>query len=150
MSIRNIYSFKKAEVDFGNENIITGYNGSGKSNIFRILKLLIQNTSYGFSTCYLEDSCKFNAKAESGIRIRLRFSDLERKLISGLLFRKDIKKLKKIDLIIVWDGLRQNQKIRNLIIINSHTIISENDSRLYLNYIIERKKDVFSISRDIG
>jgi predicted ATPase len=35
--------------------VITGLNGAGKSNLVRLLRLIISNPSNGFSTSFVED-----------------------------------------------------------------------------------------------
>ncbi len=69
LEISNILSFKRSKVFFGKNNIIVGYNGAGKSNLLRILQLLIQNLSNGFSTCYMKDEYRFDINTCSWIKL---------------------------------------------------------------------------------
>jgi ABC-type proline/glycine betaine transport system ATPase subunit len=50
LTISNLFSFEKSEINLGKYNVITGYNGAGKSNLVRLFKLIILDRDYGILT----------------------------------------------------------------------------------------------------
>ena len=96
LTISNLFSFEKSEINLGKYNVITGYNGAGKSNLVRLLNLIIHDRNYGFDTCYVEDDRRFKADDCSWIKIGMRFSDMEMELISTLFFRNKKRKIDRV------------------------------------------------------
>ena len=129
IEIFNLYSFEHATLFLGKHNVITGLNGAGKSNIIRILKRLVHDKGYGFSVSYIEDHEKFNKKNNSWIKMSILFSDEESELISKFIFGKSIKKFPlPVDFYILWEGSRENQKIKTALVLQEKLIIWKDES----------------------
>jgi AAA15 family ATPase/GTPase len=123
VTVSNLFSYQESKISFGRYNVITGINGAGKSNLIRILKIIVASHSYGFSTSYLEDHEKFDQNEGSSIRIGIKFSQTESCLISRFIFRNTKGKFQNGEFILSWDGRRSNQKIKCALILENKLII---------------------------
>jgi energy-coupling factor transporter ATP-binding protein EcfA2 len=132
LTISNLFSFEKSEINLGKYNVITGYNGAGKSNLVRLLNLIILDRDNGFDNCYVEDDQRFKADDCSCIKIGMQFSDVEMELISTLIFRDKKRKIDRADFVLFWEGLRDNQKIKYAFILENKLIIWKDGSQTNL------------------
>jgi predicted ATP-dependent endonuclease of OLD family len=129
IAISNLFSFERSEVNLGKYNVITGYNGAGKSNLIRLLNLIILDRDNGFDTCYVEDDDRFQGQDCSWIKIGMRFSDVEMSLISTLIFRNKDRKIDRAEFVLIWEGLRDYQTIKYAFILENKLIIWKDGSQ---------------------
>lgn len=123
LEISNLYSFERENISFGRQNVITGINGVGKSNLIRILELITSSISNGFSTCYIEDNQKLEGQKNSWIKLYVYLSPEESRLFVQNIFRTRKRKIDQIIIVIYWEGQRQNQHVHCALIIQNKLII---------------------------
>ena len=81
----NLYSFKhKTSIQFDSKSkILVGPNNSGKSNVFRLLKLIVAELDHPGAELHLSDS--FSDRSKISLRIGLYFTEQERLAIIDFL-----------------------------------------------------------------
>ena len=85
ITIQNLLSYnEKQRILFSNNSIILGTNNSGKSNIFRIVTILINELLHHNSNLY--EQLTFSKDGEPYINIKLQFNDTEVNLLIDYLF----------------------------------------------------------------
>jgi len=128
LTISNLYSFAQAKVDFEDFNVVVGYNVAGKTNIVRILKILVgdkdkeekHDTPLAFDFIGLSHELRFDVSKSSALVIELSLSYDEIRVILQFLMKRPITPgihnlnhnyLKKVDLVIYWPSTpNENQE----------------------------------------
>jgi len=87
LQIKNLYSYRDTKFNFGDYNVIVGRNASGKTNLIRILKLLLSHT--WFQGVSVANYLRFNTHLGSTIRVELEFSKNEIKLLLDSIVKRD-------------------------------------------------------------
>ena len=77
----NLYSFKhKTSIQFDSKSkILVGPNNSGKSNVFRLLKLIVAELDHPGAELHLSDS--FSDRSKISLRIGLYFTFIDRDIL---------------------------------------------------------------------
>ncbi len=133
--ISNLFSFENTRIPFGKYTVITGHNGVGKSNIIRLFKIITNDPEYTFSNNHIEIKQKLNKEKNSCIKIRVRFSDEERSMISRLIFRNPDVKVQDADFILAWNRLRPNQQIISALVLPNKLCIWNCESTQKVGFI---------------
>ena len=108
ITIENLRSFENSEFNFEEYNVIVGPNNSGKTNLLRILKMLVSNE---FLNLRIMQEIKFEQRKKSLVKLTVETTDLETKMIlQALMYRRieseEIPKLwKQLTIILRWPDL---------------------------------------------
>ena len=108
ITIENLRSFENSEFNFEEYNVIVGPNNSGKTNLLRILKMLVSNE---FLNLRIMQEIKFEQGKKSLVKLTVETTDLETKMILQALMYRRIKSeeipksWKQLTIILRWPDL---------------------------------------------
>ena len=120
IKIENILSFDLCEFQFKDYNVIVGANNTGKTNLLRILKIIMQRDS--LSSLQIPKEMKLAQSKKSKIELTVKMSDEEIRLLLECLLNKPIQsqefdeELKHMTVILNWaDLVREASSPNNII-----------------------------------
>ncbi|MHB1645888.1 MAG: AAA family ATPase [bacterium] len=167
--IKNLYSFEDEKIDFDNFNIVVGPNGSGKTNIIRSLKSII-NEPYrdNYNILYKLESLvnskisavgiKLDKRKKSTVMLELKLSNEELKLLFEFIFKRDveIKEIQNYDdatftLLVNWPVEYMGEILPDLLIFrfpNGFTFLYEKSSWHNIMYMEQNIIDSFLKDND--
>ena len=119
MTISNLYSYSYTKANFEDFNIVVGHNVAGKTNLIRILKILVKDPGVrkgekyipiSFDSIELSQKHRLNPDKASLVMLELLLSRYEIKILLQFLFQRAIVEednlnydfLQKVNLIIYW------------------------------------------------
>src|SRR5215211_3194020 len=99
MTISNLYSYSYAKANFEDFNVIVGHNVAGKTNLVRILKILVRDLGVregekyipiSFNSIELSQEYRLNSSKSSSVMLELLLSHSEVKILLQFLFQRAI------------------------------------------------------------
>jgi energy-coupling factor transporter ATP-binding protein EcfA2 len=142
MHVVNLFSYKNAELPLEGFNVIVGPNGSGKTNLIRILERFYKpdlqpdrlHSISLFHNVVIDPQDRFDENNDSLLWLDIEFSDREVGLLLGLIFGKKLDDhqydggLKKCSLILAWKASTAKGHMLDAILFrfgNGLSVISE-------------------------
>ena len=128
VAIENLLSFKACRFNFNRYNVIVGPNNSGKTNLVRILQVLVKGGLVGFE---LPPNIRHKDGVRSQIRLAVEMSDDETRMVIQTLVDKDVTQetdlnlWRRFTMVLNWQEWGTNQPTwPTLIYFRNNTVVS--------------------------
>lgn len=157
LKIFNLYSYSQTEVAFDDYNVVVGHNASGKTNLIRILKLLVGESYRGrthLDISRLESSAKHSPDRPAAIIADISLSREEARLLLQLILKTEVNEmdyesLGKITVMVSWPYTPSEDTLPDLILLrfaNGLSIWYSNEESIgYIENMPDKPADIVAL-----
>lgn len=162
LRFNNLYSYEQCSMPLGSYNVIVGPNNSGKTNITRILKLLISGERHqNLERITIRKELRFKPDHDSFVSMEAEFSDKEARLLAQFILLRSVKAddevlstFKRANIIITWSKTPDPDNVSpDLLLVrfdNGFTLYQMENYPFYLSYTRQLPDDLGSFKQIIS
>ena len=146
ITIENLLSFDTSTFNFKKYNVIVGPNGSGKTNLLRIIKIIVSGKNHWHDI--VTEETKHTPWKKSQVAVTVETTNAETRLILQLLFDVDIKPEQDLQpwmnftIIMTWE---KDQSYSDMIVyFQSGIVVVLRSSRYYISQYMSSDSDDYN------